>query len=85
MVATAGAQGDDGWDPSWDTPEGASTASAQPQSWEGFFQDCTLRSEAAMRAAGIDPRKCVRAGWRRQAGLGFQRTGICCHCGPRGR
>jgi hypothetical protein len=55
-----------GWDPAWDEPEvggshapGATQSAKQPQSWDAFFSECKQRTDAAMRAAGVDPSRCV--------------------------
>jgi hypothetical protein len=63
-AAPAAAAEDDGWDPAWDAPEGGppgAAGEAQPATWDAFFAQSAARSERAMRDAGMDPRKCVRA------------------------
>ena len=54
---------DGGWDPAWDVPEAderrPATGAPPTASWASFFSDCNTRAEAAMRSAGIDPKRCV--------------------------
>ena len=57
---------DSGWDPAWDVPEAdvrrPGTGHAPPaSSWASFFSDCNTSAEAAMRSAGIDPKRCAFA------------------------
>lgn len=52
---------DDGWDPAWDAGVGVHGASsaAHVSSWADFFAESNARTDAAMRAAGVDPKRCV--------------------------